>query len=177
MLLIIGLGNPGKKYQKTRHNAGFKVVEEIAIKFAFPEFKFYLPLEAEISERMAGQKKVVIAKPQTFMNSSGEAVKKIIKKWGISAENLIVVHDDLDIVIGKIKISKNRGAAGHKGVDSIIKELKTKDFTRFRIGIQPKTGKPKNPEKFVLQNFAKKEQQPLESAFKEIISTIGLYLK
>jgi PTH1 family peptidyl-tRNA hydrolase len=153
MILIVGLGNPGKKYQNTRHNIGFRVIDEL-------EF-----LDRE---------KVVLLKPKTFMNLSGRAVKPLIAKYKIPVANLWVVHDDIDLPLGRIKISKGRGSAGHKGVESIIKELRTKNFVRFRVGIQPKTGKPKNPEKFVLQKFKKDEEKIIKGIMKktaEIIET------
>ena len=120
--LIIGLGNPGKKYEKTRHNIGSKAIDEL---------------------RFLNLKNVVLTKPQTFMNESGKTVKNLLKNYKTKPDNLIVMHDDIDLPIGKIRIVKNRGAAGHKGVESIIKALGTKNFIRFRIGIQPKR-KPAN---------------------------------
>ena len=157
MIIIVGLGNPGRKYRNTRHNIGFQVVDEFARENKFPEFKLSKKFNSLISEK----NNIVLAKPQTFMNESGKAVKKMTGE-------LIVVHDDIDLPLGKVRISKARGAAGHKGVESIIKEIGTKDFTRFRIGISPKTGKPKNVEKFVLQKFTKQE--------KEIIKSLADYL-
>jgi len=140
MILIVGLGNPGKKYEKTRHNIGFRVLDEL---------------------RSLNLKMVILEKPKTFMNLSGKAVKSLIAKYKIPTTNLWVIHDDIDLPLGKIRIVKNRGAAGHKGVESIIKELGTKNFVRFRIGICPKTGKPKNIEKFVLQKL--REAKPSEA--------------
>ena len=144
MILIVGLGNPGKKYKNTRHNIGFRIVDE---------------LTKELSSLK--RRGVILAKPKTFMNLSGKAVKSLIKKYKIPTANLWVIHDDIDLPLGKIRIVKNRGAAGHKGVESIIKELGTKNFVRFRIGICPKTGKPKNIEKFVLQK--PREAKPSEA--------------
>jgi PTH1 family peptidyl-tRNA hydrolase len=155
MFLLVGLGNPGKKYQKTRHNIGFRVIAEL---------------------KSLNLKGVILAKPGTYMNQSGQAVKKLIKNYKLKIKNLIIIHDDIDLPLGKIRIIKNRGAAGHKGVESIIKELKTKDFVRFRIGIQPKTGKPKNPEKFVLQKFNKEEEKIVREVIKKTATAIELSL-
>jgi len=152
MILIVGLGNPGKKYEKTRHNVGFRVVDELA-KQKTREF--------------------IIAKPQTFMNNSGKAIKALLNFYKTEPENLWVIHDDIDLPLGKFKISKGRGSAGHKGVESIIKELKTKDFWRIRIGICPKTGKPKQVEKLVLQNFTKEEEKTLKEVIKTVIEKIA----
>lgn len=147
MLLIVGLGNPGPKYKYTRHNIGARIVGELK------------PLNLE---------GVVLAEPTTFMNDSGRAVKLLTKRYPLDANSLIVIHDDIDLPLGKIRISKNRGSAGHKGVQSIIDELKTKDFNRIRIGICPKEGKPKNIENFVLQNFTKEEEKIIKKATVEI---------
>ncbi len=135
MILIVGLGNPGKKYQLTRHNIGFQVVDEFVKKNNFPDFKISKKFNALISEGIVDGAKVILAKPQTFMNNSGKAVKSLIRNWKLEIRNLVVVHDDIDLPLGKIKISIGRGSAGHKGVQSIIDELATKNFVRFRIGI------------------------------------------
>ncbi|MBL7150055.1 MAG: aminoacyl-tRNA hydrolase [Candidatus Pacebacteria bacterium] len=155
MILIVGLGNPGKKFQKTRHNIGFRVIDEFFIKnrdvHNFSDFKFEKKFQALIAEGKFNNKKIILAKPQTFMNLSGKGAKLLIAFYKLPIDNLWIIHDDIDIPLGKIRIVKSRGAAGHRGIESIIRELKTKDFVRFRIGIQPKSGKPKNIEKFVLQ--------------------------
>jgi PTH1 family peptidyl-tRNA hydrolase len=156
MILIIGLGNPGKKYQKTRHNVGSRAIGELKS----------LSLE-----------NIVLVKPKTFMNESGKAVKNLLRTYHLKPNNLIVIHDDIDLPLGKIRIVKNRGAAGHKGVESMIKELKTKNFIRFRIGVCPKTGKPKNPERFVLQKFHKEEERVIKEIIKKIAEAIEFFLK
>ena len=155
MTVIIGLGNPGKKYNNTRHNVGFMVLDQLAKK---------IPAD------------FVLAKTKTFMNLSGRAVKNIMQKYKLPAQNLVVIHDDIDLPLGKIRIVKNRGAAGHKGVESIIKELKTKNFVRFRVGIQPKKGRPKNPEKFVLQEFNKEEEKILKETIKKTAGAVEFFL-
>ncbi len=156
MILIVGLGNPGKKYQKTRHNIGTGIIDEL---------------------ESLSLKEVILAKPKTFMNLSGKAVKQLINKFQIPNSKLIVVHDDIDLPLGKIRIVKGRGSAGHKGVESIIKELETKNFIRFRIGICPKTGKPKNPERFVLQKFNKDEEKIIKEVIKKTAEAVELFLK
>lgn len=157
MFLIVGLGNPGKKYEKTRHNVGFMVVDKL---------------------NLLDIKKVVLVKPQTFMNDSGKAVKALTKSYTLDPKNLIIIHDDIDLLIGKIRISKNRGAGGHKGVESIIKELKTKNFIRLRIGIKSKlyTLNLKTLDKFVLQKFNKKENEIIEKVIKKSIEAIEMML-
>lgn len=156
MFLIIGLGNPGKKYEKTRHNIGSRIINEL---------------------KVLNLKNVILAQPSTFMNLSGKAVKDLYKKNKIKKEKFVlIIHDDIDLPLGKIKIVKNRGAGGHKGVESIIRELGTKDFIRFRIGICPKNGKPKNPEKFVLQKFDKEEEKIIKEVIKRTAEAIEFFL-
>ncbi len=151
MLLIVGLGNPGKEYEKTRHNIGFRVIDELA---------------------KQKPNDVVLLKPQTFMNNSGEAVFAAVNFYKIKPADLWVIHDDIDLPIGEIKISENRGSAGHKGVESIIQKLGTKDFNRIRIGICPTKGKPEAVEKFVLQNFTKTEEKTIKEVIERTIQTI-----
>ncbi len=193
MFLIIGLGNPGKKYEETRHNIGFKAIDEIVANFQFslvllqkgevqsPKENLRLPtgqtiFNAQISKGEIADKKVVLAKPQTFMNLSGKAVRKIMSNVKCQMSNVSVVHDDIDLPLGKIKISFGRGSAGHKGVESIIRELKTKDFVRFRIGIQPVSGKPKNAEGFVLKKFSREEEKIVQEVIKKTCKAIEFYL-
>ncbi len=169
MIIIAGLGNPGEKYKDTRHNVGFQIIDQIAKENNFPDFKLSKKFNSLISEKILKKEKMVLLKPQTFINESGKAIRKIMDFYKINLENLFVIHDDIDIVFGKIKIVKARGSAGHKGVDSIIKEIGTKNFTRFRVGIQPEKGKPKNPEKFVLQKFNKEEKKITKEVIKRMM--------
>lgn len=175
MTIIVGLGNPGKKYRDTRHNVGFQVIDEFAEKNNFPEFKFSKKFNALISESIINNEKIILAKPQTFMNESGKSVKKLVEAR--PRRNLVVIHDDIDLPLGKIRIVKNRGAGGHKGVESIIRELGTKDFIRFRLGIQPEVGKPKNVEKFVLQRFTEEEKRVIKQAIKEVLIRMCLFVE
>ena len=151
MLLIVGLGNPGKEYEKTRHNIGYLVIDELA--------------KQKTND-------VVLLKPQTFMNNSGTAVLAAVNFYKIKPAGLWIIHDDIDLPLGEFKISQNRGSAGHKGVQSIINALGTKNFNRVRIGICPKTGKPKAVEKFVLQNFTKSEEKTIKEVIERTIQTI-----
>jgi PTH1 family peptidyl-tRNA hydrolase len=178
MILIVGLGNPGKKFQKTRHNLGFTIVNKIqAVGEKFLNWKFEKKFQAEISQGKINNQKIILAKPQIFMNNSGKSVKLIIKNYRLKIENLYVVHDDLDLPLGKIRIVKNRGSAGHKGVQSIIDQLKTKDFIRFRIGIKPKNEKKINREKFVLEKFKKNEEKIIKKIIKKTVEAIKFALK
>lgn len=157
MWVIAGLGNPGTKYSATRHNIGFRVIDRLSEEYNIPleERDVYM-----IGRGAIDGVNVILLKPLTFMNRSGLAVKKILKKANISADNfmdrLIVVHDDLDIDAGAIKIRRGGSSGGHRGIESIIQELGTKDFVRIKVGI----GRDKTipVEEYVLQNFKPHEK-------------------
>ena len=174
-MVIVGLGNPGKKFEKTPHNIGFLVLDtflkENRERFSFSSFKLQKKLLSEISEGRFKRKKIILAKPQTFVNQSGKAVKKIKRFWKTKTEGLFVVHDDIDLPLGKIKISKNRGSGGHNGVKSIIEELKTKNFIRFRVGINPYKNK-KPSRKFIVQKFKEREQKIIKDSVKKTVEAI-----
>jgi len=176
MILIVGLGNPGIKYKRTRHNIGFRVLDEFQRENNFPDFKFFKKFNALIFEGNIGRKKVILAKPQTFMNNSGQAVKNLTIHYSLPFINLIVVHDDIDLPLGKIRISKSRGSAGHKGIESIIKELRSKNFVRIRIGIRNQELRIKNIEKFVLQKFTEEEEKIIKKIIKENCSVLKIIL-
>lgn len=171
MKLVVGLGNPGKKYENNRHNAGFVIIEKLKEYFEFPDFEFFKKFEAEISEGNINGEKIILVKPQTFMNNSGESVQKITGFYKLSPENIIVIHDDLDIDFGIAKISNDSGAAGHNGVQDIIDKLGTKNFKRIRIGIEgeEKRKSRKIPgDVFVLQDFSEEELKAIEKLAKKI---------
>ncbi len=177
MILIIGLGNPGKKYQNTRHNVGFRAIDEIAANFQLSIFNFQSIFNAKISKGKIADKKVILAKPQTFMNLSGKAVLEIVNFYKINPANILVVHDDIDLPLNRIRIVQNRGSAGHKGIQSIINCLKTKNFIRLRIGVSPLTGKPNDPERFVLQKLNQEEEKIIKEATKKIAEAVECFLK
>ncbi len=176
--LLVGLGNPGNQYQKTPHNVGFVFLEKYRQENSFPEWKFFKKFNAFISKKKKGEETIYLALPQTFMNNSGESVQKILSFYKIPSSKLIIVHDDIDIPLGSFKIQKNKGTAGHNGIKSIIEKIKTKDFQRIRIGINPKIKNGKSElkqktEKFVLQNFTAKEIKILETIFQEISKSLS----
>lgn len=188
MILIVGLGNPGRKYKYTRHNLGFQVTDEFCRKNNFSIFKFSKKFNALISEGSLDNQKIIIAKPQTFMNESGKAVKFLVREFLVKKRidsamaelirhNLWVVHDDIDLPLDKIRISKGRGAGGHKGVESIIKELGTKNFVRFRVGVKDYKSGIKNTKKFVLEKFQKDEEKMIKKTMERACQTIRFALK
>lgn len=172
MKLIVGLGNPGSKYEKTRHNLGFMVVDLLAGKEKWRESKKAKCLY--VKKQMATQK-VELVKPLTHMNNSGQTVGHIQKKHYLSPRDIIIVHDDIDLALGEIKIQEGRGAAGHKGVQSIIEQLGTQDFIRVRIGIRP-VELSMDTEKFVLQKFSSEEMEIIQETIKKAISLIEMAL-
>lgn len=163
--IIIGLGNPGEKYKNTRHNAGFLAVDEIARENNFSSFSFEKKYNAEISEGKIVKEKVILAKPQTFMNNSGKTAGILAKTYKLKAKNFIIIHDDKDLPLGKIKICQERGSAGHKGVESIIKAINNKELVRIRIGTASK--KNIKAEKIVLKNFNEEDQTLIKKAIKK----------
>lgn len=171
MKLIIGLGNPGEKYEKNRHNAGFVILGELKKAWDFPGFEFSKKFNADISEGNINEEKIILAKPQTFMNNSGEAVQKITSFYKLTPEDIIVIHDDLDINFGEFKISNDSGAAGHNGVQDIIDKIGTQNFKRIRVGIE---GEEKRKTRiipgdvFVLQDFSAEELEAVKNLAKEI---------
>ena len=160
-MLIIGLGNPGENYKKTRHNIGFCFIDKLKELLEFPDFEIDKKSNALTSEK----DNTILVKPQTFMNNSGLSVKKLLK------DKLIVIHDEAEIKIGEIKISKNITSHGHNGVQSIINHIKTKDFTRIRIGINS-TYMSDDLEKDVLEKFNEQEKTILKEKEKEILEKI-----
>jgi len=161
--LIVGLGNPGKKYEKTRHNVGFRVIDELEKSFDFSSTS--LGINAQ-------DKNIIFLKPDNFMNNSGNVVREYLAYEKIPTSNLIVIHDDIDLLFGDVRVSKDSSSAGHKGVQSIIDTLGTKDFTRIRIGIKQETERKQETEKFVLENFTKDEEKQLPEIIKKAVGLI-----
>lgn len=162
MKLLIGLGNPGKKYENARHNVGFVALEVFRKKY-FPDKKW--KKEDKFNAEIILTKDKIIAKPLTFMNNSGEAVSRICQYYKIVPEDVLIVHDDLDILLGEYRLQKGRGAAGHHGVESIIKNLKTQGFWRLRIGIDSPLREEVVDSDFVLLDFSKEEESLILKVF------------
>ncbi|WP_439443204.1 aminoacyl-tRNA hydrolase [Listeria aquatica] len=168
MKMIVGLGNPGKKYERTRHNAGFMVVDELSFRFQTPwkSTKF----NGMISTPIIDGEKVMLVKPLTFMNASGECVRPLMDYYNVEIEDLVVVYDDLDLPIGKIRLRQKGSAGGHNGMRSLIAHLKTQSFDRIRVGID----RPEHGEiiHYVLGDFSKVEQPEMIAAIKKSADAI-----
>ena len=172
--IIVGLGNVGNNYKKTRHNAGFMVVDEFSKKYRIPvkDVKY----KAAFGKGVVQDVDVLIIKPLTFMNLSGAAVKKILKKYSVEPEDLLVVHDDIDLVLGKVKKKTGGGDAGHMGIRSIIQSLGSRDFSRLRVGI----GRPEDNSDisdWVLTPFSKEEKITLKESINIAVQKIEDFLK
>jgi len=184
MIYIVGLGNPGEEYKKTRHNTGRIILDIIRKKIDADDFEFNKKINALVSEGKIGKEKVMLIEPETFMNKSGLSLKSLIaskKKAG----DLVVIYDDLDLPIGKLKISFNRGTGGHRGLESVAKQIKTLEFVRFRVGISPKTpsGKTKKPsgeqavEKHILGAFKDPEMLELKKIGKHATEALEVFVE
>lgn len=200
MFYVVGLGNPGEEYENSRHNSGRMVVSRLSKDLNFPDWQIDKKSKSLISKgEIKKEEKVTLILPETFMNKSGSAVSYFIKaptstnivagkaKPKKAFGNLIIVYDDIDLPIGTLKISYNRGTGGHKGLDSVVKAIKTKEFVRIRVGVSPSTAKglikkpgenlsPQKAEKavvnFILSRFKPKETEVIKKVFKKASEAI-----
>lgn len=181
MNIIIGLGNPGEQYKNTRHNAGFMAVDALA-----RELNLKWETNKKFKAEIASGENLILIKPQTFMNNSGFITTAVLSYYKLLPKKLsliktanadlskilTVVHDDLDIELGKYKISVNSRSAGHRGVESVINRLKTKNFRRFRIGIKTPPLKKIPADNFVLQKFNEKEKDIINRLLAKVVDEI-----
>jgi len=168
MKLIVGLGNPGKEYEYTRHNAGFMAVERLADEFGFGSFKLVAKHKAEVSEGNIVGEKAILAKPQTFMNLSGQSVRSLAQFYKVEPSDLIVIFDDVAIPFGSLRIRPDGSAGGHNGMKSIIQELGGQRIARVRLGIEPKQNSRIPLEDYVLGKFTKSELALLQENLEKI---------
>lgn len=184
MHYIVGLGNPGEKYADTRHNVGWLALDYCVQAWRLPSLIEERAVSGSTTEGTVAGEAVKILYPDTFMNNSGSAVAKFVPKTEVS--QLIVVHDDIDLPFGVVKLAKGKGGGGNNGVSSIIQKLSSKDFVRVRVGIAPKsfwTGKTKRPagggplERFVLKSFGKAEQKELEFVYEKVKEAVEITVK
>jgi len=174
MKCIIGLGNPGKKYEKTRHNIGFMAMDELAKRhgFDFDKSKFDCVYHLGFIE----QEKTLFVKPQTFMNLSGEGVRPLLDFYKVDPEQTLVIYDDLDLPPGKIRLRGKGGHGGHNGIRSLIDHLGTREFKRVRLGI----GRPEDATSvvnYVLQPFSKREIENIESAIQRTADACEMWMQ
>ena len=168
--LIVGLGNPGIQYEFTRHNAGFLTVDRLADenKFGFNKLKF----EAALGEYKIGDNRVLVAKPQTFMNNSGSAVSKIVSFYKIPTDRIIVIQDDISLDVGKIRMRRKGSDGGQKGMRDIIELLGTQDIMRIKIGVGQKPHPEYDLASWVLSRFGTDEKDELEKALSKSCKAI-----
>lgn len=159
MYIIAGLGNPGSKYENTRHNMGFKAIDAMASEFGIDVNR--AKFKGLIGEGRIGSEKVILMKPQTYMNLSGQSVREIMNFYKIPEENLIVIYDDFDLPIGSIRVRKSGGPGTHNGMKSVVQELGSRKFPRVRVGIGSSDG---STIQFVIGKVGKDEQQILNEA-------------
>ena len=171
MKLIVGLGNPGKQYERTRHNVGFVVVDHLIATYNLKP-KTPAKLKAEVAKGEVQGKRTILAKPTTFMNDSGAAVQALLHFYKLTPRDLIVIHDDKDIPLGQIRVQSSRGAAGHNGVISIIEQLSSNDFTRIRVGVAPVERAIDDTADFVLGKFTKDEQKMLKDVINHVVEEV-----
>ena len=161
MKLIVGLGNPGKQYAHTRHNVGFEVLDELARRAAV-EFRKPWLAKAETAQTVLAGQPVLLAKPVTFMNLSGEAVAPLARKRGLEPADVVVVSDDIELPVGRLRIRAHGGSGGHNGLKSVIERLGSEDFVRVRLGIGRALGE-RDTTGHVLGRFSAEERRALEA--------------
>lgn len=174
MKIVLGLGNPGKKYERTRHNLGYFVVDRLALekRIAVNEKKYH---SLTGLWHLDGEK-ILLAKPQTYMNHSGEAARHLLRYLPVEAGDLVVIHDDLDLPFGRIRIRKRGSAGGHRGVSSILEALGEENFFRVRIGIgRPPAGG--DPTDYVLERFSAAEAAGLEDVIARAAEAVQCLLE
>ena len=172
MFLVVGLGNPGKEYQATRHNVGFMAADEIFRRYSFSDFR--KKAQGLVAEGNIGNEKVLLVKPQTYMNLSGNCVAELVNFYKLSAKNVIVIHDDMDLKTGQIKAKCGGGAGGHNGLKSIDSHIGNA-YGRIRIGV----GHPETKEQvidWVLSGFSKQDKEKLEKAIDLITQNIDIFI-
>lgn len=175
MKVIVGLGNPGKQYEETRHNAGFMVVERLARSMGVVG-KHESRFEAMVGEGRLGTEKVLLVEPLTFMNLSGRAVQKVLHFYKLTPDDLVVVFDDFAIALGQVRVRTTGSAGGHNGISSIIQSLNTQNFPRVRVGVGP-LPPGSSTTKFVLDKFSTAERPLLEQGLEAGLGAVETAIK
>ncbi|HSX30694.1 MAG TPA: aminoacyl-tRNA hydrolase [Candidatus Saccharimonadales bacterium] len=173
-LLFVGLGNPGAEYEGSRHNAGFMCLDDFAKRNSFDPWLAKKDLKCELTQATLGDTRVILCKPQTFMNLSGEAVQAVMHFYKLHNAQLVVVHDELDVNFGQIRMRAGGSPAGNNGVKSVSQHI-GEDYGRLRIGIGPKTPEQMDTADFVLQDFSAAEQAKLPAMLREVGAILSEY--
>lgn len=172
MKLLVGLGNPGSEYAATRHNIGFMAVDRLVRRHSFPAFKD--KFNAQVAEGVIGSEKVILLKPQTYMNESGQAVLAACAFYKIKPSDIIVIHDDMDLAAGKVRVKTGGGSGGHNGIKSIDAHIGT-DYARVRVGV----GKPDAPERvigWVLSPFEATDKKQVDAVLDKMAENMDLLI-
>jgi len=172
--LIVGLGNPGRQYQNNRHNIGFMLLDTLADRLGI-SFT-HLQSKALIAKAEYHDDRLILAKPQTFMNLSGQAIKALVRFYKIPLERLLVAYDDIDLPLGSIRLRPNGGSGGHLGVESVIEHLKSRDFSRLRIGVNRPPGRMEASD-YVLQDFSVAEKEALTEILSRSCEAALIFIK
>lgn len=173
--LIVGLGNPGSKYEKTRHNLGFMVVEAFAGKYGL-SFSRNVRLKGKAASGICEGKKVHLLKPSTYMNLSGEAVRKTVQYYKIALDHILIVVDDVYLKLGALRLRLKGSAGGHNGLKNIEECLHTQEYPRLRLGVGSEEGVPNGLEEYVLANFNPTEQKMLPEVIEKGVSAVESWL-
>ena len=173
IFLIAGLGNPGKDYRHTRHNIGFMVIDHLSNELKIPVKK--VKQKSLIGIGKLDNKEILLVKPQTFMNNSGESIAPLMRYYKVPHQNLMVIHDDLDLPFGIIRIRPTGGTSGQKGMKSIIEKIGSQEFPRIRMGIGRPPGHM-DPVDFVLENFSKDQLSILENILEDATNAIKTFI-
>ena len=171
--IIVGLGNPGPQYERNRHNLGFQVLDVLARRHGLSFNRAHY--KSLVAEGRIASKPVVLVKPMTYMNLSGEAVGPLVRVYAVPLERLLVVYDDMDLPLGKLRLRPKGGSGGHRGLESVIRALKTDEIPRLRVGI----GRPPpylSPTNYVLQDFSPEEEEELAVVREEAADAIEVWL-
>lgn len=172
MFLIVGLGNPGKEYENTRHNIGFNAVDVIARKYKIELNR--IKFKGVYGETFIGGEKVILLKPATYMNLSGESIRAVMDFYKISEDDVLVIYDDISLEVGRLRIRDKGSAGGHNGIKSIISHMGTEEFGRIKIGV----GQPKGDlVNYVLGNFAKEERELLDKVLETVVLAAEVIIK
>jgi len=172
--LIVGLGNPGREYSQSRHNVGFMAIDRLAARLDIRMSR--VQSNAIMGTGNFHDRKVILAKPQTFMNDSGKAVSGLMHYYKLPINNLMVIHDDIDLPFGVLRIRPAGGSAGQKGVASIIERIGTQDYPRMRVGVGRPPGR-KAAASYVLEDFSDEEQEILRTVFDQAVEAVLVFLE